>query len=333
MTAQPLPDQFAADARWLVQALDPRARLARLVSMDADAYREASFLDDRMMAGNPAATLVSLDELVTAGANIKSDRAGWIFHIGHVGSTLLSRLLGELDGVLAIREPRALRDLTMTDGAEMAGVASALRRLMGRTFVESDLAIVKATSFVSEIAPHLIGADARALFLYAAPRNYVASILAGPNSTLELKALEEPRRQRLVRRGINLGSLPTDAHRAAAAWMTEMLSLEAAASAIGERARRFDFDQMLSGMGDALSQAAAHFGLAANPDRIRAVVEGPLMRRYSKAMEYDYSPDLRRELLAEAVWQHGRDIEQALAWLRDEVGRHAVTAPLATYLA
>lgn len=333
MTPQPLPDQFAADARWLVQALDPHARLARLVAMDAGAYREASFLDDRMMAGNPPAKLVSLDELVTAGAMIEEDRAGWIFHIGHVGSTLVSRLLGELDGVLAIREPRALRDLTVMDGAEMAGVANALRRTMGRTFAGSDLAIVKATSFVSEAAPLLIGPDAQALFLYASPKNYVASILAGPNSTLELKALEEPRRQRLARRGINLGNLPTDAHRAAAAWMTEMLSLEAAANAIGERAQRFDFDQMLREMGDALSQAAAHFGLAPDPGQIRAVVEGPLMRRYSKAMEYDYSPDLRRELLADAVWQHGRDIDQALAWLRDEVGRHAVTAPLATYLA
>ena len=37
--------------------------------------------------------------------DMRSD-ARWIFHIGHVGSTLVSRLLGELDEVLAIREPR-----------------------------------------------------------------------------------------------------------------------------------------------------------------------------------------------------------------------------------
>ena len=45
--------------------------------------------------------------------DLRSD-ARWIFHIGHVGSTLVSRLLGELAGVLAIREPRLLRDLALT---------------------------------------------------------------------------------------------------------------------------------------------------------------------------------------------------------------------------
>ena len=46
---------------------------------------------------------------------MRRDRASdarWIFHIGHVGSTLISRLLGELEGVLSVREPRSLRDLT-----------------------------------------------------------------------------------------------------------------------------------------------------------------------------------------------------------------------------
>ncbi|MGC8517731.1 MAG: hypothetical protein ACP5P4_04285, partial [Steroidobacteraceae bacterium] len=36
-------------------------------------------------------------------------RAHYIFHIGHVGSTLISRILGEHPGFHAVREPALLR--------------------------------------------------------------------------------------------------------------------------------------------------------------------------------------------------------------------------------
>jgi multidrug efflux pump subunit AcrB len=54
------------------------------------------------------------------------------------------------------------------------------------------------------------------------------------------------------------------------------------------------------------------------------IATGPLMRRYSKALEYDYSPALRKELLAEAGRFHGRDIDSAIAML----AQAAESAPL-----
>jgi hypothetical protein len=41
------------------------------------------------------------------------------------------------------------------------------------------------------------------------------------------------------------------------------------------------------------------------------------MGRYSKALEYEYSPSLRRELLAEAGRDHRADIDQAIAMLNE----------------
>src|SRR5687768_10225877 len=111
MSVQPLPDNWTDDAGWLAQALDPKARLIRLVRMDEAAYRGASFLDDRMFATQQEARLCPLDEAMVQAVAAGRDDARWIFHIGHVGSTLVARLLGELDGVLSIREPRSLRDL------------------------------------------------------------------------------------------------------------------------------------------------------------------------------------------------------------------------------
>lgn len=323
MTIVDLPEGFVRDAGWLVQAIDPNARLCRLIAMDEEAYRRASFLDDRMLSNAGEVRLVRLDDVLDAGGALADDRADWIFHIGHVGSTLVSRLLGELGGTLSIREPRSVRDLLAFAEQDRQAIGLPLRKLMGRGFPETTARIVKATSFASEFAAALVGPDSHVLFLYASARNYVASILAGPNSTLELRTLEPHRAARLKARGIEVGPLAEDAQRAAAAWMCEMLSLGAAADPLGERACWFDFDQMLGDMDGALAMCARHFRIDESADRVSQVAGGPLMRKYSKAMEYDYSPGLRRELLAEAVEDHGASIDRAIGWLEQFAARDA----------
>src|SRR5947208_11493398 len=85
MSSAPSPQEIARDARWLAQALDPAAGMVRLVAMDPEAYRAASFLDDRLLQQPVDAQIVpwSLVEEAMAGA-LRRD-ACWIFHIGHVG--------------------------------------------------------------------------------------------------------------------------------------------------------------------------------------------------------------------------------------------------------
>ncbi|MBA3666968.1 MAG: hypothetical protein H0W65_04510 [Sphingomonas sp.] len=322
MNPQPLPDRWIEGAAWLAQAMDLNARLLRLVGMDAERYRASSFLDDRMMKPGMDVRLCDLDAVMADAHALTRDDAGWIFHIGHTGSTLVSRLLGEVDGILAIREPRSLRDLGAVSDSERDAVALTLRRLMARTFAPGQAALVKASSFVSEWAPLLMGPDARALFVFASLPNYIAGILAGENSVIELRALHDDRQRRLRGRGVILDGFDrSDAHRSAAAWACEMSSLEAAAAARPDAAVMWlDFDAMLADMVPALERCAQHLGMAANQERIAAIVDGPLMRRYSKSLEYDYSPSLRAELLAEATRDHRGDIERAVSAL------HAVAA-------
>ena len=317
MNSSPLPDRLAGHNEWLVQAIDPHARLARLIRMDPRAYREASFLDDRVLSMGRESLLCNLDDLIASAADVASPPPGWIFHIGHVGSTLLSRLLGELEGVLAIREPRSLRDLAAASREERPQMANALRRLMARREAGDRAVIVKATSFVSEFAPLLVEAGSRLLFLYASPENYIASILAGENSLKELAALQSIRAERLTSRGIALEDFDrSNAHRAAAAWACEMTSLEVAAALMSEDLVLWaDFDVMLLDMSDWLDRSARHFGIEQSARTIADIAAGPMMRRYSKAPEYDYSPSLRAELLADATRQHAADINAAVAAL------------------
>ena len=325
MSSAPTPEQIANDATWLAQALDPAAGMVRLIALDSDSYRSASFLDDRMLQQPVDAQIVPWAQVESAmDAELGSD-ARWIFHIGHVGSTLVSRLLGELDGVLAIREPRLLRDLAVSPREVRERYLVPVAKLMSRTFADAEQACVKATSFVSEIAPELVPPGERALFMFATPRNYIASILAGENSLIELRQLAPSRAQRLSRRVSAIWTAHSDAELAAIAWACEMSALEAAADAMPDRHVEWaDFDGMLEDMATELGRVATFFGFDADKPALEAIATGPLMARYSKGLEYDYSADLRRELIAEVAAASGSAIDDALAML----GRAAEKSPI-----
>jgi hypothetical protein len=326
MSSVPQADEIWRDATWLAQALDSGSGLIRLVEMDRQAYRAASFLDDRILAGAPQPRYLPWRAVGAAGPPDAPRDARWIFHIGHVGSTLVARLLGELDGVLAIREPRTLRDVAALPLPDRATYTPLLAPLFSRTFRPGEKAVVKATSFVSEIAPEMMGHGSTALFLFARPRAYIQGILAGENSRKELRALSASRAERMKAR-LNLpsGLLRSDAHLAAAAWACEMTALEAAAQSIGPTSVCWlEFDSMLQDMPAALLHAAEFLDLPATPNKVAAIASGPLMRRYSKAPEYEYGPELRRELLAEAGKIHAREIDAAV----DMLNEAAKTSPL-----
>jgi hypothetical protein len=104
-----------------------------------------------------------------------------------------------------------------------------------------------------------------------------------------------------------------------------MTALEQSAAAMNDRQLMWgDFDAMLADMPEALGELASFFGFSADEARCRAIASGPLMRRYSKALEFDYSPDLRRELLDDAARRHAPAIDDALGMLE----RAAAGAPL-----
>src|SRR5438270_6282439 len=161
MSSAPTPAEIARDARWLAQALDPTAGMVRLIAMDREAYRGASFLDDRLLQTPVDAQIVPWPQVEEAMAGELRHDARWIFHIGHVGSTLLSRLLGEIDGVLGVREPRLLRDLALSPAEVRTRYLAPVTKLMSRTFAADEIACVKATSFASEIAVQLVPSGER----------------------------------------------------------------------------------------------------------------------------------------------------------------------------
>lgn len=327
MADDPFQRRFAADAALLPHMADlANDRILVALLGEAD-YRAASFLDQRLLTERIGRERKAWDALPELGA--APQRPDYIFHIGHVGSTLVSRLLAEAGDVLPLREPMLLRTLAQVaeriDRPESVWSPDLYRaRLaqvggwLGRGFRPGQRAMVKASSVITAIADDLTGADGRALFLYVPLARYIETILAGEASMAETLAQAPARIARLAALVPDfphqLWQLPP-VTRVAMSWLCEMASAARTLPPADPRHLWFDFEAMLADPAAGLTAQAVHFGLAPDAARIEALLAGPIMRQYSKAPEHGYGPDLRRELQAQAAAEHAGEIAEAIAWV------------------
>jgi len=315
----------AATPHWFPQRFDAASDSVLLVERSEADFRAAAFLDERSLTPDSVSHLVPWATVAGAVPPHARRDIQYIFHIGHVGSTLIARLLGELPEVLALREPQILRDVA--HGAWDAARFDVLTALLSRTFRPEQRAMAKATSFVSEIAAELVPTGSRTLLLCASAENYIANILAGPNSRHELAATAGERLARLHRRAGERWELAglSEGEIIAMAWACETSSLAQAADRLGtERVMWLDFDAFLAEPAASLARLAEFFGLDAVA--AQALATHPLMGRYSKAPEYEYDAALREEVLAEARREHGAAIADGLRWLERAAAESDVVA-------
>ncbi|HEX8572541.1 MAG TPA: hypothetical protein VF759_07310 [Allosphingosinicella sp.] len=335
---------LAATPHWFPHLLDPATERVLLVEKAEADYRDSAFLDERSLKPGAARHGVEWWHLAAAFPPAARRDAQYIFHIGHVGSTLISRLLGELPAILSLREPLILRTFAemlgqrgqaeaLWDPESIPGRLDLLTALLSRTFRREQRVLVKATSFVSEAAADLVPAGSRALLLYARPERYIETILAGPNSRQELAMTARDRLKRLHRaagaerwRLWELG----EGERVAMAWAAEMASLVRAAQALpAGSAMWLDFDDFLADPAASLGALADFFGVELDRAGAEHLAADPLMRRYSKAAEYEYSRELREQVLAEARRDQAGTIASGQRWLESAA---AGCAPVAAAL-
>jgi hypothetical protein len=302
-------------------ALDLARERLLFVDMDEADYRASSFLDERIVARERQGQWLRLGAVENALADRTSIRPlHFIFHAGHVGSTLLSRLLDETGDVLPLREPMPLR--TIAEACDMGapeqdGRLEMLLRLWERGFAATQCVVLKATSATERLAPKLLTARpaARAIVLNVSAESYLATALAAPNSATDLNAHGPERMHRLVKMGIAVPRPLTLGELAAMSWLAEKLTQMETLRLFGERAMPVDFDLMLQALEDTLSRVMDHFGLMQKPEQIARLARSPTLSRYSKAPEHSYSPALRADLLNEARVRYSDEIGAAMAWL------------------
>ena len=308
-----------------IDALNARALLVRL---SAEQLKAASFLDDRIIAPGVEAAWVPLVELDAAASRAPKFVGGMIFHIGHCGSTLISRLVEEATGARSLREPAILRTLAQLlaaadDGAGLwpwekisASLQTALNVAGGGA-----PSIIKATSYCGDLAAMI---SATRLFCFVVPATYIASMMSGANPTdLKLHAALRLKRLRRI-----TGDAIADLHAlspgemAAMSWACECAAALASTNAPDAKFMSVDFDRFLENAANWLTAIIAHLGLSADAARINTVLSGPLMRSYSKDFSFAYSPTDRREIVAENLAAHRAEVERGLSWLSRQASAH-----------
>jgi hypothetical protein len=327
-----LAQSLALSPALFPHTLDVRSDSISLIRLERADYEQASFLDARILTPQTAVRTVPWRKMGAAveAANL-AERCGFIFHIGHVGSTLLSRLIGSHPGAFGLREPMILRvfaqlraepGLRPPEWSESGFDArlTACLKLLSRTFDPRQRAVIKATSVVSEFAADLLlrASAPRAVTMCVLPESYLATILGGPNSRREARMLLPSRLRRLHRRIGREAWRPeslSEGETSALGWACETSALAQAERAADGAALGVDFDEFLANPPDILLAALRHLGIDATMREVELILRGPHMHRYSKAPEHAYDAELRSEVLAEARAAHGTEIARGLAWL------------------
>lgn len=317
------------------------------VKLSRARYEDASFLDQRINRQSDAGGW-ELWEAVAAAAAPLAERGDYIFHIGHVGSTLVARLLGLSPRVFSLREPAILRTLAQVafdlptpespwSQARFDAHLEVFSKLWSRTYEPSQKTLLKATSLVGEIAAPLMArsAEARAILITAQPEVYMATIMGGPASRQELAMAAQPRLRRLHRRvGAGLWRLyeMSEGELVAMSWAAEMAGLAEAARRFPDRVRWLDFERFLAAPAEGLSAALDHLHGEAPDADLAAMLKSPLFGRYSKGLEHAYDANLRRKVLDQARGEHRAELAKGRAWL-DRAAREAPVVAEALALA
>ena len=321
-------EELAGSPAWLPLEVT-RDGVVRLVHLEEKGYGEASFLDQRLLEQGHAQGACVLPVLEAAAARIVPG-AHYIFHTGHVGSTLVSRLVGAHPGFFSLREPALLRALAMPVPGYCTLALEPALALLSRTWRPGQRAVVKATSFVSELAAPILATDpeASAIFMLTEPLVYLRAILAGANSRAETARLGPARFARLAKRarGTEFPTAPgSEGEWIAMSWLCEVSALLGAADTHPARVLWVDFDRFLEEPRGGLESVFRALGARPAAHEIESVVASSLMRRYSKAPEHAYDAALRREVLASAELEHAPEVRRGMQWLE----RSAARSPLA----
>jgi len=314
------------------QKIDLIRELILCLDLNAATYRAASFLDDRILTPSTRGGWIPIARLVDASLQVaQAVPVHFIFHTGHVGSTLVSRLLDETGRILSLREPLPLRTLaevledlhrpwSLTSEQRFDELLDLFMRLWSRSYDPNGSVVVKATSSAGTLAPAILRRHpaSRAIYLNVSAETYLATLLAGANSAQDLRG-HGPSRMRRLHANSGIDQPPLHAmspgELTAMSWLVESLSQRKAVREFSGQAIAVDFDRLLADLGGALAAILEHFELPAHSALLGRLVNSTALRSYSKAPELPFTPAHRHQLLTDARHRHAHEIRKGLEWL------------------
>lgn len=306
---------------------DLDTRTAVLVRLDQAALDRASFLDDRALAPGATGLVVPLDAALEALGAIEARPHDAIFHVARCGSTLVSRLIGELPGNQQKREPLAWLSCgvwarfvgpKLTERA-FAALFEGTSRALARPLRDGDRVVVKSTSVGANLAVRLLDREPsqKAVALTLPLERWLAAVIGDESSRdnvhhyaaywlgdLDIKRPDAGLRER----PLSLGE------RLAAAWCAPMLWFGEAQRHAPGRIEVVDVDRLLEHPAIGIAALNAHLGLGADPARIEEIAKGPLLERYSKDPAEPFDREARDARIAASQAEHAVEIAAGMAF-------------------
>jgi hypothetical protein len=242
-------------------------------------------------------------------------------------------LLDESGCVLSLREPLPLRTLadahdvlnepeSLLSASDFDALEQMLLRTWSRGYANTHAVVLKATSSACRIAARLLlrHGSARAVYLNLAAEPYLATLLAGKNSGIDLRGHGPVRIRQLQARvaaplpplhALSIGEL------AAMSWLAESWNQRDAVERVGARVLVLDFDELLVDVAGGIGRVATHFQLGLESRWLADAARSPVLTRYSKSPDLEYSPQVRQQVLRQSRQNNAAQISAGLRWLED----------------
>lgn len=331
--ATQLLERIAASPELYLLGLDFQTGMGCLVPMTEESYRRSSFLDARMTRPTSQEISIDIRQLAHVARRLPRRPLHFIYHIGHCGSTLLTRMLDEVEGYFVLREPPLLKVLANTarslghsdDGIrpdDWMEIRNLLLVLLSRTWRAQESAVVKPQSHCNNIMGALLGwaPQSRGILLYIDLESYLATMLRSKPRE-DTSFFIAPRLQdfRGVTGADSLSEATlSQAEQTTLIWLMQMYEFRRTLSH-SERGRQvmpLDFDDLLANPRGGLGKVCDFFGTPLSETGASAALADRILHTYAKSPEIPLNAEWRKEMLDEARRQYAPEIAEGIAWAR-----------------
>ncbi len=336
--SDPRLERLTLTPELFLKDFNPDRDLAILSPMTEASYRQSIFMDDRLVRSGARDLALSLNALGRLWQRSSSPArpVHYIGHMGHCGSTLLSRLLGELPGFHCLREPPVLVGLSRSlrridtpgfplDGFQWGQLLELTALMMQRTWRPTDVTVVKPTSAVGNLLPALMNrtGEERSVLLYVHLEDWLPLMLRP----------EVRRETRLFARDVRLADFHEAAGDAmespdtpgALAAMTWLLQAGEFARLLSHprsagRVRLLHLDTLLMHPIPVLARLCDWFGKPQHPESLETVT-AQLLDADAKRPGRAYGALARSADLERARLESADEIQAGLSWARQAASR------------
>ncbi|MGA9855488.1 MAG: hypothetical protein WBR29_09460 [Gammaproteobacteria bacterium] len=349
MNTHPFLQGLGSNPDFLLQNFDLANRRALVVRVNESVYREASFLDDRILNPQTEGFWLPLESVLQQTGQLTPAKPHYIFHVGHCGSTLISRLLAELPHCLPLREPMSLLTLAVAR-RELGRVSSWLTTAqwnqllqtaissLARTYRKSDKSLIKVTSNAGNLLESLLPVsegDSHILMMYISLESYLAVMLRTQDLRASIHAFSPVWMTdfcRLTgRTDLCLAELG-DAQQITLKWLVILMLFVRAGTSSQSESQLLNFDKFLMNPLERFMQITGLFKLECDMEKARQLLDGPMMQRYSKIPTQSFNHTQRNSELRDARQKFQPEINAGLKWAETLCREIPALASVAAYL-